>query len=901
MTGKLRKSVWIVFGVLFISFFAFPQIREAGIIQGNVTDADGNYLPGVSVSVESPNLIGGKHTRVTDARGFYKFPGMTVGIYKVTAELTGFKTVITEGVAVHANKTLTVDFKLIQAALASEVVVQAQAPTIDVKSSQLGTVTFTNTLLLSLPGKPTFEGLLNMAPGTDFYTAYGSGYASPNTYQLDGTYVSNPAWGGINFTIDTSVIEEATFQGLGMPAEFGEASGAVLTAVTKSGSNKLSGFFDFRYNGDGWNSQNLGSFAESEFADPATKYEKRKVGNFLDGTGQVGGRIVRDKLWFFLSGGYDYSTSHALGTTVTTKYYTPKFFSKLTYQLNKSNKFSVAYKFANDVGKHILAGAWIPPEVDLDNNFPGHFVSGNWSSILSPNTFLDVKFGANFQRTDQMPTGGTETPGHYDYFTGEYSVNWDSYNKSYGRTYHLSAHLSQYVPDFIGSHDIKFGAEIQRDKTKNTWGYCGGVSYDDWDGEPYYKSTSSGSTKDYTFGPIVGFLQDTWTPIKKLTFNIGFRYDHVYFKIPRSSAGLVYKNDSVAPRLGLTYDLLGDRKNIVKLYYGHLVEKINRNQFQGLDTRHGDYARYEWIDDEWVYLYGYSAGESEAYYTLDPNTKHPYMKELSGAYERELFKDAALTVNFYYRTLGRALGLVDTGSQWEKFTITNPGPDGVVGTSDDLGPLDVYQRSTPYSDVSYQITNPTKGCAPSVIGDVYKKAKGFEINFNKRYSNRWQLLASYHWTNVKGTIDNVQAYFYDPNQFVNNLGTYYYGQPHHFKLQGSVLLPLNIMMGMTAQYMSGHSPQAYFYTDVNGQFTYIRGYAGGVKRCGPLKDVSMKFEKKFDIKSVQLSAYIDFYNIFNFHGTPYAWNRVNRFGPNYGKLNTVQSPRSFRLGTRFYF
>jgi hypothetical protein len=50
-----------------------------------------------------------------------------------------------------------------------------------------------------------------------------------------------------------------------------------------------------------------------------------------------------------------------------------------------------------------------------------------------------------------------------------------------------------------------------------------------------------------------------------------------------------------------------------------------------------------------------------------------------------------------------------------------------------------------------------------------------------------------------------------------------------------------------------------------------------------------------------LSAYIDFYNIFNFHGTPYAWNRVNRFGPNYGKLNTVQSPRSFRLGTRFYF
>ena len=168
-----------------------------------------------------------------------------------------------------------------------EIIVKANPPMIDVKDSQSGTVTFSTELIQTLPGKPTFDGLFNMAPGTDYYTSYGSGYASPNAYQMDGISVVDPMWGGISFTIDTNVIAEATFQGLGMPAEFGEASGAVLTAVSKSGANKLSGLVDFRYNADGWNSQNLGSFNESDFLYPSAKYDKVKVGNFREISAQL--------------------------------------------------------------------------------------------------------------------------------------------------------------------------------------------------------------------------------------------------------------------------------------------------------------------------------------------------------------------------------------------------------------------------------------------------------------------------------------------------------------------------------------------------------------------------------------------------------------------------------------
>jgi hypothetical protein len=907
MKKAFKKTVPFLMAILFLGSLAYSQIREAGIIQGNVTDAEGNSLPGVTVTVESPGLIGGVHTRLTDAGGFYKFPFMTVGVYKVTAELAGFSKSLSEGIKVNAGKTLTVDFKLIQATLASEVTVKAAAPTIDVKSSQSGTITYSTELIQTLPGKPTFDGLFNMAPGTDYYTSYGSGYASPNAYQTDGVSVVDPMWGGISFSIDTNVIEEATFQGLGMPAEYGEASGAVLTAVTKSGSNTLSGSVDIRYNDDGWNSQNLGSFKESDFRYPGAKTTKYKIGNFKEISAQVGGKIIRDKLWFFLSGGYNYSDNKALGLSYITKTFTPTTFTKLTYQLNKSNKFNVSYKFANNrIDNYIFND-----DIGVNSYAPGNYLAVSWTSIFSPTTYLDVKAGLNHQKTDEIPIKGLETPGRIDLLGGVYVDNVITYQKGTGRTFHLSAHLSHYIPHFItGSHDIRVGAEIQRDYTLTLSGYPGGEMYLDFGPVPFLKMTMAAPlNQNAYFGPIVGFFQDTWTLTKRLTLNIGFRYDNYYFNIPlldpqsKVRPSTIYKNNALAPRLGITYDLLGDRKNIFKLYYGRLYEKINRNQFNATDTRSAGFAQYSWQNGAWVKILEWVPGEPPSPIAIDPKAKHPYINELSGAYERELFKDASLSVNVYYKTLGKALGQINTTAQWETITVINPGPDGIVGTSDDLGPLDVYQKTTPLADDQFLITNPVAGQSPSVLETPWKKMRGIEFIFSKKYSKGWQLLASYHYTKCTGNTDNVQVDLTDPNRYVNSRGemVYYYGQPHQFKLQGSVLLPLNIMLGVTAQYISGHPVQGTFYSDVNPTITQINGFVWGDKKWGPLKDVSMKFEKRFLIKGVELTGYVDFYNVFNFHCTPYSWNRVASFGPEFGKISSVQAPRSFRVGARLYF
>ena len=711
-------------------------------------------------------------------------------------------------------------------------------------------------------------------------------------------------WGNtLDFTIDANIIEESTFQGLGMPAEFGEATGAVMTAVTKSGSNKLSGLVDFRYNGDGWNSQNLGRFAESEFLNPSTKYIKVKVGNFRDISGQIGGKIIQDKLWFFLSGGYTYSKIKALNAWIPTKTFTPSLFAKLTYQLNRSNKFNVSFKYSNDRKDDYMF--W--EDIGLNEYRPDYLPAASWTSIFSSKTYLDVKAGINLQKYDQLPIGGMDTPGSEDLLTGAYIDNMGSWMKTTGRTFHVSAHLSHYVPFFItGSHDITIGAETQRSYDKFAYGYPGGVKYYLLGGEPYLMVTNpTGTNMDYFLGQIIGFVQDTWSLTKRLTLNIGFRYDNFYFKIPHKAAATstAYKNDALAPRLGLTYDLFGDRKNIFKLYYGHLVDGINCFQFFDLDNRAFGDNYYQWTDNAWVLFQAAPTGEAPPRTTLDPKVKHPYIKELSAAYERELFKDASLTINAYYKTLGAAMGPINTTAQWETITITNPGLDGVVGTSDDLGPLDVYMKTTSYEDDRFLITNPVAGQSPCVLETPWKKMRGIEFIFNKRYSKGWQLLASYHYTKCTGNTDSASVYIVDPNQFVNSKGqmVYYYGQPHQFKFQGSVLLPLNIMMGVTAQYISGHPVSGYFYTTVNGVMTQVQGLQWGQKKCGSNKDVSVKFEKRFPIKGVQLTGYVDLYNVFNFASTPYSWNRSYLFGPNYGKLRSVQDPRSFRVGARFVF
>ncbi|MBE3145350.1 MAG: TonB-dependent receptor, partial [Planctomycetes bacterium] len=544
MNKSIFRNCLLVIILFLIGTYGFPQIRETGIIQGNVTDTQGVPLPGATVIVASPNLIGGHRSVVADKDGFYQFRSLPIGAYKVTVSMPSFDTLVKSGLAIHANLTSTVDFKMPQTAMKQEVEVTAELSKIDIKSNATGTIVMTDELIMTIPVSKRWGGLMDLATGMDLSSggtgslsqyqasAYGMGVqGESNAYMFDGINMKSPNWGWLRMSPDFNIIKEAAIQGLGLPAEFGQYTGAVLTAVTKSGSNKLSTFNEFRYNGRRWNSQNLGDYSTERFYVPADKEREFEAGSYFDIGMQLGGKIIYDKFWFFLSGEYDDSKLYPLGTTVSQKIMNQKAFLKLTYQINPSNKLNASASYDNQKMGNIAAGPSFSPEADGNKIEPGWLFSLSWTSFLSPTALLDFKLAYNEKQYRTIPKAGYDVPSRVDLLTGITYDNLIKWQDFPDETFHSNAQLAYYVPKFlVGSHDLKIGTELEYSSPSINIGFSGNAMYQYLGDQPFQMRYNEVRISNHNFRTFVAFAQDTWTVSKRLTFNLGLRYDNYWYK-----------------------------------------------------------------------------------------------------------------------------------------------------------------------------------------------------------------------------------------------------------------------------------------------------------------------------------------------------------------------------------
>jgi hypothetical protein len=197
MGPKKGLSKWVTFVVFLTAVtigFSFGQ-RLTGKIIGTV--AEGEPLPGVTVELSSPALMGGVYSEVTSAKGTFRFLNLPPGMYSLVFSLKGFETVKRLNIKVSVDTTVTQDVALKVAALEEAITVVAPAPLVDVTKSGL-TTTFSKELLEQLPsGRFTFFDVVKQAPGLLMNTqegwkivAYGSNYESSD-YQLDGVDIRN--------------------------------------------------------------------------------------------------------------------------------------------------------------------------------------------------------------------------------------------------------------------------------------------------------------------------------------------------------------------------------------------------------------------------------------------------------------------------------------------------------------------------------------------------------------------------------------------------------------------------------------------------------------------------------------------------------------------------------------
>jgi hypothetical protein len=293
--------------------------RTTGDLLGTVRDASGAILPGVTVTVSGPRLAG-TQTTVTSESGSYRVANLPPGTYTVRYELSGFRTVVLEGIRINLGGVAEQNVGLEIGQLAETVSVTAESPVIDTTSNEVGT-TFDQDWLTAAPTRRVgFYDLLAQAPGS---VKGGDGTAAgerrtmsfgasfdENAFQLDGVNVTDNFFSEGFSEPNPDAIEEVEILALGAPAEYGNVMGAVYNIVTKQGTNQFHGDARLFFQAQGMTSNNTKNvlFPNDKFADACADDPDARCpwtrNDYYEVTAQLGGPIVRDRVFFFGSYGH---------------------------------------------------------------------------------------------------------------------------------------------------------------------------------------------------------------------------------------------------------------------------------------------------------------------------------------------------------------------------------------------------------------------------------------------------------------------------------------------------------------------------------------------------------------------------------------------------------------------
>ncbi len=438
----MRKTQWLFRAALavsaFVSSLAFAQ--GTAVVTGIVTDAATNKpVPDVVVTATSPALQG-EEIVVTDSAGLYRLAQLPPGVYTLRLEKESYKPYSRTEIQVRTDRTVRVNIQLQPEAIQSEnIVVVGKPPTVDVGTTNTGVTVgkdFIANIAFIQPngsGVRTFESLASVAPQViaDDYGYGFSGAQSPeNLYLVDGVSVSDPAFGinGAQFPVE--FVEEANVVTGGYMAEYGRSTGGVLNVVTKSGSNEFHGMV--------WGNWTPGALQATPKAIESAASSVRLQGkllNTVDFGAQVGGPIIKDRLWFFagFAPSFNWSrtnrelrafvtdadgneTNPTIPGTTQTRDETTRAFSyiaKLTFLINADNNLALSVVGSPSTGetpfsfseRRSTANGWKGGSINTaDNNTVSLRYTGGF---LDKHLLLDANVGWFRMRNASLPTDGS--------------------------------------------------------------------------------------------------------------------------------------------------------------------------------------------------------------------------------------------------------------------------------------------------------------------------------------------------------------------------------------------------------------------------------------------------------------------------------------------------------------
>lgn len=391
---------------------AFSQTDRTGAIVARAQDSTGAVIPGVEVTVSSPSLIGGARKEITDESGSFRFPLLPPGTYRVSFALPGFKTTNIDAVELNATTTRNVVGNLEVASTASEVTITSQAAAIDLESATVG-VNISQKMMDELPWSRSLTGMSMMIPGT-YSTSFDIGNANFGTSSTIAA--SSGGRSGGNVVMIDGLVWCQTYSDYGSFEEMNVStnakgadqfnSGITISMVAKSGGNAFHGNATAKYQNGSMQSNNTTPALIAR----GLPVGSNKFTHFTDYYGDIGGPIFKDKLWFYGAYRQGYQGSFIPGfreyaggppAEFSTVLKSPT--GKLTYQITPKQKLEVYVSIPDKHQPYRGAGPRTPRNATQDQD--------SWSSQGPVFTYTNI-IDSKTSFTAKLARGGYWWPAY---------------------------------------------------------------------------------------------------------------------------------------------------------------------------------------------------------------------------------------------------------------------------------------------------------------------------------------------------------------------------------------------------------------------------------------------------------------------------------------------------------
>ena len=938
-------------------------------IDGTVKDMSGAGLPGVSV--EGTNVeTGFRRTSVTDAAGKYFLTLLPPGKYVVTARLQGFQPARRDGLTLALGTSSRVDLSMRLASVSQAVTVTGEAPVIEETKTDISS-SVNETAIRSLPLQTrNFTDLIVLTPGAtsdDSGRVHLSGQRGiTNSFNVDGADSNSSFFGEQRggtrppFTFSQGAIQEFQVVTSTYNAQYGNATGGIINAITKSGTNQFHAeVFAF------YRSKALSEVDGNGFIGDG--FEQKQFGGF------VGGPIVKDKLFFF--GGYDgqrlddpYQAGYVgMGTsadplldpknlaaltrwginpatewgTINQTNNVDSPFVKLTWNASDAVTVSLRDNYNKQQGDNLTNGRTAPDYGISNNGIESNFFNslvGNVNWVASPSLFNEFIGQA---ATEHRPrTANSQS------LPETVIANFGRFGQNNFLPNNLDETRLQFtdtVSYYFGNHTVKAGVDYAHVKYSDefyryrfgVYNFASFANFVGGSARSFRQDFSDyNGLVDYNTDYASAYVQDEWRPIPGLTINFGLRYD--YQRQPDSVdrnplypdvESIPSDSNNLAPRLGFAWDPTGKGKSVVRggvgVFTVYTPSLLTANALLNNGVRVLDYnitcspaLPCPLYPNLWA-LPPSSGATKPGLFAFDRDFQNTSTTRVSLGYEQEVAPDLAVGADLIYARTRNLERVRDANLALAGLT-----PDGRPRYSTSPRP------------------NTNFGAIQTFTSDGDGEYKGLLVSLKKRFSKGFQFSASYAYGDSRDNQSNERSVSIGSNspEDTNNLNADY--GPSDFDVRHSVVIAgvFNLPWGFTVaplyRWRTGAPFSRLNSVDVNGDGVFndrandlVNCDANGACDLGPShagrntmrqpvsQQLDVTLSKDFSdlFKSgVSATLYVQVFNLAhssNRYVSSANWNEVvsagtvngvqkYRLNPTFNVPDRVGTARQFQLGVR---